>query len=539
MMRYLNAQGHGSSLTSTVRMLLALVLLASLVASGSGVASAAGRPAFRITAPKHVAIDQPIELTVTATDVTNIAGYETNVLYDPTAAEFDGLSQGQSDLASLGRDVTPIGPVELTNGVSFGLYSCSVQDCLTRNGARQTKGGSGKVTLALLSITPRQAGTLVRRVTGTNVVDAAGKTVKVTGADQVITVQVGTGSTRRFAAPTLAAAKGKAGKVTTLDLNGDGLVSFTDVSEAALSWTLLRRMGERCSAKATPYGDVNGDGCVDIADLQAIVANYSASNARQRVSPANTQRSTAPETVGIAATGLTWTVNSTDDIADVAIGDGICRTSKGNCTLRAAIAEANVHQGPDTIVFGISGTGVKQIQLVSQLPTLNDMTGGTTIDGYTQAGAAPNTDPLKSNAAIRVQLRGNGSNKFNGIVITSPGNVVRGLAFFNMMAGVYLTGPGATDNVVAGNFLGLDASGNNGATFRADVAIGNVSLDSGASRNIIGGTALADRNVISGAACDGISFKYEGTERNLVYNNIIGLAPDGRSRRTIYVESVD
>ncbi len=76
-------------------------------------------------------------------------------------------------------------------------------------------------------------------------------------------------------------------------------------------------------------------------------------------------------------------------------------------------------------------------------------------------------------------------------------------------------------------------------TYRNDYTIGNVSMDSGASRNLIGGTALADRNVISGSYTDGISFKYEGTERNMIYNNIIGLAPDGISRRTIYVESID
>ena len=539
MKRYLNAQGQNPAMARGMRLVLALLLLTGLVATGSGVAGAAGRPVLQVTAPKQVAVDQPIELVLTATDVTNIGGYETTVLYDPTAAEFDGLSQGQNDLVALGRDVTPIGPVELRQGVSFGVYSCSVQDCRTRNGARQAKGGTGRVTLGMLSIMPRQVGTLVLRVAGTKLVDVTGKAIAPAIADQIVTVKVGPPSTKRFAAPTLSAVRGKTGKATTLDLNRDGLVSFSDVSDAALSWTLLRRSGTQCSTTATPYGDVNGDGCVDIADLQSIAANYSAANARQRVNPADTRRGVAPSAVGTAEAGLTFTVNSTADTADAAIGDGVCRTSLNVCTLRAAIAEANAHAGPDTINFGIAGSDVKQIQLLSQLPTLNDMTGGTTINGYTQTGATPNTDPLKSNAVLRVQLRGNGASKFNSIVLSSPANVIRGLAFFNTMAGVYLTGPGATENIVVGNFIGLDATGNNGATGRNDTAIGNVSLDSGASRNLIGSTAVADRNVISGGAADGISFKYEGTERNLIYNNIIGLAPDGRNRRNIWIESID
>src|SRR5215207_2642842 len=98
------------------------------------------------------------------------------------------------------------------------------------------------------------------------------------------------------------------------------------------------------------------------------------------------------------AEGLTLTVNSTADDYDDWAGNGICATSTGACTLRAAIQEANKHSGPDTIAFDIPGSNVQTIQLQSTLPNLNDTTGPTTIDGYTQPGSAPNTDPLVSNA---------------------------------------------------------------------------------------------------------------------------------------------
>lgn len=51
---------------------------------------------------------------------------------------------------------------------------------------------------------------------------------------------------------------------------------------------------------------------------------------------------------GIALTA-TFTVNTTNDTVDVAPGDGSCADSNGNCSLRAAIMEANAFPGADTI----------------------------------------------------------------------------------------------------------------------------------------------------------------------------------------------
>ncbi len=50
-----------------------------------------------------------------------------------------------------------------------------------------------------------------------------------------------------------------------------------------------------------------------------------------------------------SAQALTFTVNSTADEIDAALGDGICLSAEGNCTLRAAVMEANVSAGADII----------------------------------------------------------------------------------------------------------------------------------------------------------------------------------------------
>ena len=49
----------------------------------------------------------------------------------------------------------------------------------------------------------------------------------------------------------------------------------------------------------------------------------------------------------------TYTVNSTLDTPDNAVGDGVCDDGNGNCTLRAAIQESNANPGRNTINFNI------------------------------------------------------------------------------------------------------------------------------------------------------------------------------------------
>lgn len=67
---------------------------------------------------------------------------------------------------------------------------------------------------------------------------------------------------------------------------------------------------------------------------------------------------------------LTLTVNTLGDQADASVGNGVCDvdigTSGAQCTLRAAIQEANAVFGADTIGFSMTGT----INLTGALPTL-------------------------------------------------------------------------------------------------------------------------------------------------------------------------
>src|SRR5215212_571241 len=95
-----------------------------------------------------------------------------------------------------------------------------------------------------------------------------------------------------------------------------------------------------------------------------------------------------------AATRPPFIVNFTGDENDTDFpngsvngsSDGKCDLDSGTagdqCTLRAAIQQANVTKGADTIAFDIPpGSGVQTISPGFELPTI---THTVTIDGYTQ-----------------------------------------------------------------------------------------------------------------------------------------------------------
>jgi CSLREA domain-containing protein len=65
----------------------------------------------------------------------------------------------------------------------------------------------------------------------------------------------------------------------------------------------------------------------------------------------------------------TFVVNSLGDTPDAAPGNGTCADANGACTLRAAIQEANVVSGVETINFSVTGT----INLTGALPSAFDV----------------------------------------------------------------------------------------------------------------------------------------------------------------------
>ncbi|MGH3145206.1 MAG: hypothetical protein ACRDTR_05330, partial [Rubrobacter sp.] len=227
---------------------------------------------------------------------------------------------------------------------------------------------------------------------------------------------------------------------------------------------------------------------------------------------------------GTVVAATTFTVNSTDDAADIEIADDECDSDPDNgehCTLRAAIEEANDTAGADTIDFDIEeGTNpAKTIYPTSQLPPITD---AVTIDGYTQADASPNGLSEGNDAVLNVQLDGQDAGAGAiGLVVEASDCTIRGLVIRRFdFDGIRITGAGATGNRVEGNFIGINRDG---VTDRGNGGGVYVTSDS----NTVGGPEPEMRNVISGNDESGVLISGDGTTGNAVEGNYVGTTADG------------
>jgi len=215
----------------------------------------------------------------------------------------------------------------------------------------------------------------------------------------------------------------------------------------------------------------------------------------------------------------TFTVNKTGDSSDNNLADSKCDTSatSGNqCTLRAAIQEANDTAGVDTINFNITSTS-KTITPTSALPPI---TQPVTINGYSQSGASANSKATGNDAVLKIVIDGiNAGADVTGLVVEGSDTTIRGLVIQRFdRYGIEVGGSG--DHLIAGNFIGTNAAGN--------TARGNaVGLYISSQGNVIGGTTPAARNVISGNDAYGVRIEGANANDNQIQGNYIGTTKAG------------
>jgi len=239
----------------------------------------------------------------------------------------------------------------------------------------------------------------------------------------------------------------------------------------------------------------------------------------------------------------------------------------GKISLREAIMAADNTPGLTQIDFDIPGSGTQTIAPTSALPAITSavIIDGTSQPGYSgtplvqitgaSAGASANGleliggDSIVEGLAINQFSSGDGililaaggdtiaaneigtnaagtsaaADYFGVAIIGVGGNIIGGTAGTsrnvisgNTEAGVCISGAGAGNNLVEGNYLGLNATGT--------AAVGNldgVYVANGAANNTIGGTATGVGNVISGNDA-GVYLDGAMTTGNVVQSNYIG-----------------
>ena len=478
---------------------IAIAAVAAIAApTVAGAAPAATRLQVIAPATATVGHDLSIDVRVAGARAGAVAGFQVDALVDGDAARVVTAIPGISGARILD-------PASAGGSASVGFF-----------GGRP--GSAREGLIAHILVTPNLDGRLQVRLADPILVDASGHRLPVHLTRRLLTIRVGSNLAAHFRAPRPPASPPARARTASSDVTGDGSVSAADLATAYAAWQSASG-GARACQGAGRRGDVTGDSCTDVGDLQVLAAAVPSAIAL----PASGARPSGVRPA-FGPPGMTWVVNSTDDLPDAAPGDRICLTSAGTCSLRAAIDEANRRAGDDLITFAIPGGAPQTIQLTGVLTYLNAKVGSLMIDGYSEPGAHANTDPIYDNAQAGVVLRGYSTSdrKAMGLYVTSPGNIIRGLAFESLGRDIDLFGPAATGNQIVGNWFGL---GGTGQLQSYNAGYANIMLD-GSPGNFIGGPALEDRNVVVGGF-DGIVTDNPGADGNVYQNNLLGVSLSG------------
>ncbi|MFM9912173.1 MAG: cadherin domain-containing protein [Methylophilaceae bacterium] len=211
------------------------------------------------------------------------------------------------------------------------------------------------------------------------------------------------------------------------------------------------------------------------------------------------------------------TVDTTSDVSDgntssiaALLGS---KGADGKISLREAITAANNTSGTDTINFSI-GTGVQTITVTSTL-TINS---AIIIDGTTQSGYV-------AGSTLTIILDGNGGN-YDGLTLNSnsDGSTIKGLVIRDFGGDGIQIAAGSDNNTIIGNFIG--GMTNTGTASGTDDN-GGSGINVVGANNTIGGTTVAERNVISANTSRGIYIVGATATGNTVKGNYIGLTAAG------------
>src|SRR5579884_956407 len=264
------------------------------------------------------------------------------------------------------------------------------------------------------------------------------------------------------------------------------------------------------------------------------------------------------------AGGNTLVVTSVNDSE---LYNGSCPATPGTqnpLTLRCAIAQANLDGSGDTIKFDIVpydcsgynyGSGQTQTQpgqicdIQEAFPEYTLTAGNTTIDGYSEPGASPNTNTSLSqgdNADIAIQFTS--CNYFpvhytpcaptTGLIVSGSHDVVEGLAFNGLNVEFSVT---SANSVLEGSFIGVTPDGKpsnaspNSTTGAVAVMGGSsdtVGVDASVSCGETGSPGpLCGANVIDSNLA-GVTVQTDGTSKtvatgNVISGNLLGVSPNG------------
>jgi len=230
-----------------------------------------------------------------------------------------------------------------------------------------------------------------------------------------------------------------------------------------------------------------------------------------------------PASVAHAATFVVDSLLDDAFSGDSNPGDGICDDSfptTSECTLRAAIEEANALSGADRIEFSVAGEIAPDSGLLGALPPITD---GLLIDASTAPGWAPLEPAVYLNGTA---VRADASNFAPGLAAFSGALEIYGLGIVGFPGPLIEFSNGDDGGRVDGCVLGLNADGNR---VPHPKSLSSRGIQLNGNNAVIGrtgppGGVTGLGNVISGNSRSGIQIRGDGNE---ILGNIIGMTADG------------
>lgn len=202
--------------------------------------------------------------------------------------------------------------------------------------------------------------------------------------------------------------------------------------------------------------------------------------------------------------------------SNVVQGNYIGTDASGRVALGNAVCGITIFGGNSNLVGGVASAAGNVI-CANKLSGINLTTNSTgnlvqgNLIGVDATGAA-----TLGNAVNGLSIVSAGLNTIGGAT-TAARNVISG----NTSYGMEIFGPGATGNLVQGNYIGTAA---NGQSALANKLCG-VHIQS--PGNAIGGSAAGAGNLVSGNGQDGIFLDGAGAANNTLQGNLIGTAAGG------------
>jgi len=248
----------------------------------------------------------------------------------------------------------------------------------------------------------------------------------------------------------------------------------------------------------------------------------------------------------VAGCGAALVVDSPGDEPDIDLNDGVCKTVNNDCTLRAAIMEAELSDDISKITFASNQT----ISPATNLPPLTSNNthirgeGQTIIlDGsqnseYPQSGIQilDSHNNIIQGLTIRnflygVHILSDPGEAKNNVIGMSPsstnGSDEHNVLIYNFV-GLLIEGQHANNNIVSGNYIGVDSDG---VTARPNENDG-IQIYDGAHHNLIGSlsgnTVVTGGNLISGNVGAGIQID-DNSHHNHISGNYVGTQESGQA----------